>query len=336
MTGDLDDLLPGDSATTPDDTRAALRDRITVLSERAWENRNTWPSVLAWLNNFDGRAGIDPEIEKLHALFLLSHFLFVGGAETRVLLRAVYRDLFMVPLIQEVRQNLGGSRDCQAVTAGVATALNRTRFLGVGNPSESGVHLLYFFRQENALSKELFLDPAAMFTTIVAPDGTTSRTVSNPDIDRYVFVDDVCGTGDTAVEYSKNVLTELASQLPNVKLHYLAMFGVKKGMDRVRQSTRFGANSAAVFELDETYQCLSDRSRILHARPAHIDPSTLANVALTYGALICPLHPGGFEGNQLLLGFQHNTPDNTLPIIWGEGSDAMPWTPAFKRYPKLS
>lgn len=333
---DLSDLLPGDAATTPEDTWAALRERITVLSERAWENRNTWPSVIAWLRNFDGRTGLDPEVEQLHALFLLSQFLFIGGAETRVLLQAVYRDLFMVPLIQEVRRDLGGSRDRDSVAAGVAAALKRTRFLGVGNPSESGVHLLYFFRQENALPRGLFLDPAAMFTTLVATDGTTSRTVADPDIDRYVFVDDVCGSGETAIKYSRNVLTELASQLPHVKLHYLSMFATKLGMDRVRQCTRFGQNSAAVFELDDTYQCLSERSRILHARPAHIDPPTLATVALTYGALICPEHPGGFDGNQLLLGFQHNTPDNTLPIIWGEGSHAMPWTPAFKRYPKLS
>ncbi|MBC2669234.1 hypothetical protein ACFOON_07985 [Novosphingobium piscinae] len=332
---DLDDLLPGDATTTPEDTWAALRERITILSERAWENRNTWPSVLAWLRNFNGRSGFDPEVEQLHALFLLSQFLFIGGAETRVLLQAVFRDLFMVPLIQEVRRDLGGSRDCQAVAQGVHAALARTRFLGVGNPSESGVHLLYYFRQENALPKDLFLDPAAMFTTTVTPDGVTSRQIADANINRYVFVDDVCGSGDTAIKYSRNVLTELASLLPDVKLHYLSMFATKAGMERVRRYTRFGENSAAVFELDETYQCLSERSRILHAKPAHIDPATLAKVALTYGALICPAHPGGFDDNQLLIGFQHNTPDNTLPIIWGEGSLGMPWTPAFKRYPKL-
>lgn len=331
----LDDLLPGDVETTPADTWNALRERITILSERAWENRNTWPSVLAWLRNFDGRAGFDPEVEQLHALFLLSQFLFIGGAETRVLLRAIYRDLFFVPLIQEVRQNLGGSRDYHAVAKGVEEALARTRFLGVGNPSESGVHLLYYFRQENSLPKDLFLDPAAMFTTSVTPDGVTSRSVADPNINRYVFVDDVCGSGETAIKYSKNVLAELAAEVKDVKLHYLSMFATKVGMDRVRRCTRFGMNSAAVFELDETYQCLSERSRILHARPAHIEPDTLSKIALTYGALICPAHPGGFDDNQLLLGFQHNTPDNTLPIIWGEGSLATPWTPAFKRYPKL-
>lgn len=328
--------LSGHAKTTPADTWAALRDRITVLSERAWEGRNTWPAVEAWLGNFNGKTGIDPETERLHALFLLSQFLFIGAAETRVLLRAVFRDLFMVPLIQEVRGRLGGSRDHDTVRAGVAAALARTRFLGVGNPSESGVHLLYFFRQENALSKRLFLDSAAMFTMVNAADGSMSRTIAHPDIDRYVFVDDVCGSGDTAVQYSRNILAELEAQAPGVKLHYLAMFATKAGLERVRQCTRFGANGAAVFELDVTYQCLSDRARILHAKPPHIDPTTLAKVARTYGALLYPEHPDGFDGNQLLLGFHHNTPDNTLPIVWAEGSRAMPWTPAFRRYPKLA
>jgi len=237
---DLDDLLPGDAETTPADTWNALRERITILSERAWEDRNTWPSVVAWLRNFNGRAGFDRKVEQLHALFLLSQFLFIGGAETRVLLRAIYRDLFLVPLIQEVRRELGGSRDYNAVAAGVEVALARTRFLGVGNPSESGVHLLYYFRQENSLPKDLFLDPAAMFTTTVGPEGGTSRSIADSNIDRYVFVDDICGSGDTAIEYSKNVLTELASQVKDVKLHYLSMFATKLGMDRVRRCTRFG------------------------------------------------------------------------------------------------
>ena len=331
----LESLLPGDTQTTPADTWAALRERITVLSERAWESRNTWPAVLAWLRNFDGRTGIEPETEQLHALFLLSQFLYVGATETRVLLRAVFRDLFMVPLIQEVRGSLGGSRDLKAVEAGVRAALARTRFLGVGNPSESGVHLLYFFRQENALSKDLFLDPAAMFSSVAAADGTMSRTIADPSIDRYVFVDDVCGSGETAVRYSHNLLAELTAHVPNVKLHYLSMFATCVGMDRVRSFTQFGANGAAVFELDATYHCLSNRSRILHDRPPHIEPRILADVALTYGAQLCPGSPGGFDDNQLLLGFHHNTPDNTLPIIWAEGSHVLPWTPAFKRYPKL-
>ena len=46
-------------------------------------------------------------------------------------------------------------------------------------------------------------------------------------------------------------------------------------------------------------------------------------------------HALGFEDSQLLLGFHHNIPDNTLPIMWFDGPDRVPWKPIFRRYPKL-
>jgi hypothetical protein len=330
---DLDDLFATEEVT-PEQTWDMLRVRITVLNERVWENRNQWPQVEAWLANFDGRAGFEPEVEKLHALFLLSQFLFIGSAETRVLLQSVYRDLFLIPLIQEVRASLGDSRDPAVVEAAVDEALAKTRFLGVGNPSESGVHLLYYFRQENQLSKRLFLDSAAVFTSSLGEDGKIERALTHPDVERYIFVDDVCGSGDTAAKYSEGIVTELLALRPDAKLHYLAMFATRKGIEKVR-TTKFGSGSAAVFELDDSYSCLSAGARILLDAPPHIDAATLEKVAMSYGGLLWPACPGGWGNNQLLLGFQHNTPDNTLPIIWAEGSSTLPWTPAFKRYAKL-
>ena len=330
---DMDGLFAVEEAT-PEQTWDNLRVRITVLSERVWENRNQWPQVEAWLANFDGRAGFEPEVEQLHALFLLSQFIFIGSAETRVLLQSVYRDLFLIPLIQEIRIALGGCRDPKVLGMAVDDALANTRFLGVGNPSESGVHLLYYFRQENRLSKALFLDSAAVFTLTLSKDGKTERALANPDVERYIFVDDVCGSGDTAVRYSKGIVTELLSLRPDAKLHYLAMFATRKGLEKVR-TTKFGAGSAAVFELDDSYSCLSVNARILLDAPPHIDATTLEKVVMSYGQLLWPEFPAGWGNNQLLLGFQHNTPDNTLPIMWAEGSALRPWTPAFKRYAKL-
>ncbi|TMJ18651.1 MAG: hypothetical protein E6G92_02075 [Alphaproteobacteria bacterium] len=332
---DIRSILPGDGETTPEDTWDLLRQRVAILSLRAWEGRNEWPAVQAWLANFDGRSGIDMRVEKLHALFLLSQFLYIGNIETRVLLQAIYRDLFMIPLIQEVRQSLGNTRDEAQIEEGVQLALSRTRFLGVGNPSESGVHLLYYFRQENQLRKRLFMDSAAVFVNEQLPDGSHRRALSQPDINRYVFVDDICGSGKTAIDYSTNILADILALNSNAKLHYLSMFASTDGLQNVRDQTKFGQNCGAVFELDDSYRCLTEGSRIMRAAPAHIDGAVLREIALWYGNLLRPLHPGGYDNSQLLLGFHHNTPDNTLPIIWAEGSESEAWTPAFRRYPKI-
>jgi len=41
----------------------------------------------------------------------------------------------------------------------------------------------------------------------------------------------------------------------------------------------------------------------------------------------------GWGDCQLLLGFYHNTPDNTLPVIWYD-EDEINWYPIFRRYNK--
>ena len=51
------------------------------------------------------------------------------------------------------------------------------------------------------------------------------------------------------------------------------------------------------------------------------------------GAQLNPSAPLGYGGCQLLLGFAHNVPNNTLPIFWLQDEA---WFPVFKRYHKDS
>jgi hypothetical protein len=329
-------LVPEDEDQASVATRELLRTRITILSERAWENRIKWDLVERWLANFTGQSGCTAEEERLHALYLLSQFLYFGSREIRVLLKALYRDLFLLPLVQDVKAAHGGLRDPVELRKLTAAALGRTRFLGVGNPSESGVHLLYFFRQENRLSKDHFLDSAQILERVHTSSGI-ERRLRFPDIERYVFVDDVCGSGDTAVNYSNDFLQEVRALNPSASLSYLAIFSTADGMKTVREKSIFGVASAAVYELDKTYQCLSEGSRYLKVVPDNISADIVRKMAAYYGAVLWPDHPGGYLKGELLLGFHHNTPDNTIPIIWMDQShgSAIPWTPAFRRYPKI-
>lgn len=323
---------PADPVSDAAECYDEMIDRILVLSDYAWERRIDKPAIDRWLENFNGRSGIEPYTEKLHALYLLSQLLFFGVREMRVLLKALYRDLFLIPLIQENRAQNGGTRDPLALSHALSEALNATRFLGVGNPSESGVHLLYYFRQENALRKNQFMDTAQIFTN----EGG-ARRVRNPDIRRYVFVDDVCGSGETAAIYSRDFLEELKATDPTIELSYLCVFATAAGLQNVRNDTVFGERAQAIFDLDESYRSLSEKSRYFKIRPHSIDFDTAKAVALHYGNLIAPRHGGGFGDGQLLLGFSHNIPDNTLPIIWRDTSNGSPvqWTAAMPRYMKV-
>ena len=43
-------------------------------------------------------------------------------------------------------------------------------------------------------------------------------------------------------------------------------------------------------------------------------------------------YPLGFNDGAYLIGFEYNTPDNTLPIFWGTSNN---WKPIFTRYEKI-
>jgi len=330
-------ILPDPEDADPISTGSALRDRITVLNERLWEGRVNGPLVTEWLENFDGKSGFDVETEQLHALYWLSQFLYYGSVEIRILLKTLYRDLFLIPLIQEVRASNGDSRDVAVLRPLLEQKIMATRFLGIGNPSESGVHLLYYFRQENSLSRSNFLDGSQMTKRISLPDGGSTRVIADEGVEQYVFLDDVCGSGKTALDYSSNVLADLRDLNSTAKFCYYSLFGTKAGIDKTRNESLFATNCSAVIELDDSYRCLSEHSRYLKVVPQGIDIETLKTLALHYGQLICPGHSGGYDDSQMLFGFHHNTPDNTLPIMWGERINGaqINWTPAFRRYPKI-
>lgn len=329
-------LEPGHPAGQEKDTFSLLRTRITVLNARSWEHKLQWREVQRWLDNFDGRSGHSADVEQLHSLFLLSQFMYYGSREVRVLLRSLYRELILVPIIQRARAAQGNTRDVARILPELENQLSRTRILGIGNPSESGTHLLYFFRQENALSKTSFMNATDIVKSERAADGSFHRSIRFPDVQDYYFIDDVCGSGDTAKKFSKDVLDEIlamANQAP-VRFHYYCIFGTRKGLGEIRANTVFGENVAAIYELDETFSALSDKSRYLKNHPADIVPSIVREVALHYGALLWPGQPGGYDNNQLVLGFTHNTPDNTLPVFWGhpDHGSTIPWNSAFQRH----
>lgn len=114
--------------------------QIEVLNSILWEYRALRPRIDKWLANF----GTDQERE--YALYLLSRLMYFNSSNIRNLLKALYRDLYRYPVIERIRKNNNNTLDKDFIEREFKKELYNTRFLGVGNPSESGVHLLYYFR----------------------------------------------------------------------------------------------------------------------------------------------------------------------------------------------
>ncbi len=317
-------------------------DKIQILNETLWENRVIAPKIDEWLANFK-------EEEKPYALFLLSRMMYFNASNIRCLLKALYRDLYRYPIIEKIRKDKKDTLDEDLIEQQFHKELNKTRFIGVGNPSESGVHLLYYFRQENKIPKNLFVNTDdVIYQSIYDSDNKVK-------ISHFVFIDDLCGSGTQATSNDSNVnrcVKHLKQHIPNAKISYLMIFGVKDGVDRIKDSGLYDYVHALV-ELDDSYKCFGDNSRYFSTEDIMTKRQSF-ELALQYGKDLVRhmMYKEGWNEQdpsfermvrhralgwgdcQLLLSLHHNTPDNTLPIIWFDEEKSI-WTPIFKRYNKI-
>jgi len=309
--------------------------RIQVLNSIIWENRAIKPKVDDWLRNFSETD------ERLMALYLLSEFMYFGDSQMRTLLKALYRDLYRYPIVREIRKANADTLDISIIENQFKNELLSTRFLGIGNPSESGAHLLYFFRQENNLSKKNFINSYEIFSK------------ENKNVKELVFLDDFCGSGEQ-VSTDKSLADFIKSiklTHPAARVDYLMLVGTATGIAKIR-STGLFSNVESVITLDGSFKIFGANSRYFQNVSLPFILDQVRDFARKYGYVLtdkicykagCVDFPErnacassnalGFSDCQLLLGFHHNTPDNTLPIIWYDEKDYA-WTPIFKRYNK--
>jgi len=176
---------------------------------------------------------------------------------------------------------------------------------------------------------ERFLHAHEVFTRYGDAAEVAVRDVS---IKYYVFIDDLCGSGDQAWEYSRDLVGPLKAKHADCEASYFALFATTEGISRVRSETAFDRVDC-VFELDATFRSFSDMSRHFTPCPPEVDRQIAERIFAHYGSRLWPAHPLGYKNGQLLLGFWHNTPDNTLTAIWHGESGA--WTPIFERFQKI-
>ena len=323
--------------------------KIKDLNETIWDRRASEPQINDWLKNFSAPANGTEDERKLHALYLLSQFMYFGSRQMREMMRVLFRDLYRRPIIEAIRKGNADTIDRQLIEREFQAALEGTLFLGVGNPSESGCHLLYYFRQENGLPKTRFIHTYQIFQRQRLTNPQMIRAILSlligrrdhyagtvalryPNVHRYVFIDDFCGSGHQGVAYSRDVVEDIKSLDPSAHISYFVLFGTQDGISVVKQDTEFDVVEC-IFELDSTFCCFSPSSRYF---PYPDVTATFAEeMCSIYGNLLFPQGPLGHGNCQLLLGFQHNTPDNTLPIFWSEDVGSYQWRSIFRRYSKL-
>ena len=301
-----------------------LLDKIEILNRCVWEHRLNKQDIDAWLNNFIGLTG-DATIEQSHALFLLSHYMYFGSKQIRQLIRAMFRDLYQYPVLAGIRKSQQDTTDLKLLKSEFYRHLISTRFLGLGNPSESGCHILYYFRQMNGLPKELFVQAHELLTL---------KDDESKDPLHFVFIDDFLGSGETALK-AVAITQHLKYNHPRSKIDHYTLFACESGINTVRSSGVFD-RVESVIELDQTFKCFAPDSRYFRNHSDPLASDSVREMCAKYGMILQNGAELGFGDCQLLISFHHNTPDNTLPIFWSSSRSGFSWTPLFPRYPKLS
>ena len=311
-----------------------LKEKINIYYNSIW--REKWHENLLenWLKNFE-------KDEHINMLYLLSKFMYFGNTETREILHSIYRDLFKYPIVEKIRKKNSDILDSDFLNSQFTDEIARTKFLGVGNPSESGVHILYYFRQENNMQKDDFIYVSDIFKGVNKTENGRDYIeleINDNEISRYIFIDDFCGSGTQAKDYLLDKLRLLKKLKPTSEINYFMMFSTDHGIKSLKELTisddseeKLFDSVESIFILDVSFKVFSEDSRYYTKVLPDIDKERSKDICEAHGNKLYP-HPLGYKNGQLLISFFHNTPDNVLPIFWCSHAN---WLPIFKRYNKI-
>lgn len=282
---------------------------IMNYNKYIWDDRISKKDLEEWLNNFKGKV-INFSKEKRIALDLLINFIYYNEKEIKYLCKNAYI-MFRLEKIKDFISSGCSINDAELL---FNKYLRKCRFSHIGRPSESGGYILYPFRKINKLPLHLFLK---------------RWDEVNSDIESLILVDDFLGTGDTAVDFwNSPTIQHIIKRFPHIQLYYMVLVALKKGIDTIKNETNLNIICPQIF--DEEYRVFSDKSTVF---PDKKKRNIAKQVCENYGEYLEGKRNAlGYKNSETLLGFHHNIPDNTLPIIW---SDEREWYPIFKRERKI-
>lgn len=311
------------SSGSPSDLYPDWQRKLKLLTDSAWQDAKTnGAKIDQWLLNFSGQS--DPvDVERHHAFHLLQQFIYFGKQEVYECLRVLFRDHFIYPAVQSFRKV---TDDPAQIWLLVQKQLSlETRFLGVGYPAESGQSFLYHFRKANDLDVSLFPNVSDLIDESAPPNVEFSpQTVRH-----LVYLDDFCGTGQQVEDRLGELLSRVRKARSDLRVSYYLLFATTAGVENVEKTGLFDEIKAAIV-FDEDYKAFGHDSLYYKNPPADISKANALALSRHYGSLLLPSDPLGYGGCELLVGFEHNTPDNTLPLFWAS-DETMPWYPIFPR-----
>lgn len=304
--------------------------KIKLLNELIWENKVKDANIRSWLEGISRSRNLSSDCKE-SLLCALGNFIYFPDGLIREMLRSLFRDIYKKKIIEDIRKNDSGCFDKKIIASKICNTLEKTKFLGVGNPSESGPHLLYLFRQENKLHTENFISMDQAFHYEML-NGNGQVRLRDLNIEHYIFIDDFCGSGLQASNRLRDYIATLKYLKPDCFCCYYCLVGMLDGLNVVKSQTSLDAVEA-VIGLDASFKIFSNESKILVDEEDVDRKTTLKAICDDFAQHFGIASPYGFSNGEQLIGFHHNTPDNTVPLFWW--NDWRYLSPVFKRHQKM-
>ena len=265
-------------------------------------------TLKSWLNQFD-------TTEERRVVFeLLRELRFYSGGLIRERLRdghrVVLRDLTAGGMVLKARQ-----RRARKMTDNVLISY-------YGGEGKRGQTYAKLYADENSI----------YHNRITAPKRLAKQMGELTDVNGIVFVDDFIGTGRTASKGLGQVLAPIANRIKEMKIDVflVAVAGFAEASEKVERELANVVHSFRISicdPLDSSDRCFSDQSVILPDLAKRVRAKEIVE---SYGRRVCERHPLGFGNCQALVVFENTCPNNSLPILWADGTNGD-WRPLFSR-----
>ena len=163
--------------------------------------------------------------------------------------------------------------------------------LGTSSAS-SGSMYLYQYRKELKLSENHFKQDS--FENYLQPNTN------------IIFFDDIIGSGNQATRfYNKHLKGK------SIQCYYFSLLGLESGISYIRNNAQFKMVIVGE-ELTSEEMAFTENSQVFNKE----EQCVIKPICEKYGKLLYEKYPLGYDDTQALIVFPHNTPNNTLPIIW--------------------
>lgn len=293
-------------------------DMIMKKDQYQWRKFRKPAEIFKWLNNFSGKDEI------YLALVLANKISYYTLDEIRHLWEIILMKEVRLFLLNEIFRDKPLPNTQKWFSAYLR---KKCIFVGYGKAGKSGQNALYIFRQSHRISSLNYME---FFEFLHSPGDLSTKN--------WIFLlDDFIGSGNQA---RKTWYAEIKSQMddtiksrslndihkenPHLRFIYLAAVGCKKGKKVIEENTPVKVILGE--ELDERFKCFSNNS-IIYQDP---EERKRARKVMKEKGMMLYKYPLGYDDMELAVAFYHNTPNNSLPVIW-KRIDGI-WYPLFERF----